>query len=114
MSNKETMYRTTRYVWYIFSVIEVILLLRFGLKLLAANPGAGFTQLVYAVSGVFIAPFQYVFGAPSAGGSTVEFSTLLALFVYWVIAWGIVKLIVMNRPVDSYEAERSLENQDNA
>lgn len=114
MSNKETMYRTTRYVWYVFSVIEVILLLRFGLKLLAANPGAGFTQIIYSISGVFIAPFQYVFGAPSAGGSVVEFSTLLALFVYWVIAWGIVKLIVMNRPVDAYEAERSLETQDNA
>jgi len=114
MSNKETMYRTTRYVWYIFSVIEVILLLRFGLKLLAANTGAGFTQIIYTISGVLIAPFQYVFSAPSAGGSVVEFSTLLALFVYWVIAWGIVKLIVVNRPVDSFEAERSLENQDNA
>jgi hypothetical protein len=114
MSNKETMYRSTRYVWYIFSVIEVILLLRFGLKLLAANPGAGFTQIIYGISGVLIAPFRYVFGAPSAGGSVVEFSTLLALFVYRMLAWGIVKLIVMNRPVNSYEAERSLENQDNA
>ena len=114
MSNKETMYRSTRYVWYIFSAIEVVLLLRFGLKLLAANPGAGFTQLIYGISGVLIAPFQYVFSAPSAGGSVVEFSTLLALFVYWILAWGIVKLIVMNRPVNSYEAERSLENQDNA
>lgn len=114
MSNKETMYRTTRYVWYIFSAIEVILLLRFGLKLLGANAGATFTQLTYNISGVLVAPFQYVFSAPSAGGSVIEFSTLLALFVYWVIAWGIVKLIVMNRPVDVYEAEQSLENQDNA
>jgi hypothetical protein len=114
MSQKETMYRTTRYVWYVFSAIEVLLVLRFGLKLLAANPGAGFTQLIYTLSGVFVAPFQYVFSSPAAGGSVVEFGTLLALFVYWIIAWGIVKLIVMNRHVDSYEAEKSLENQDNA
>lgn len=113
MNNKETMYRTTRYVWYFFSVIEVILLLRFALKLLAANSGAGFTQLIYNISSVFVTPFQYVFKAPTAGGSVVEFSTLLALFVYWVIAWGIVKLIVMNRPVNEQEAERSLETQDN-
>ena len=114
MSQKETMYKTTRYVWYIFSVIEVILVLRFGLKLLAANPGAGFTQLVYGISSIFVAPFQFVFPTPAAGGSALELSTLLALFVYWVIAWGIVKLIVMNRHVDTYEAERSLEAQDNA
>lgn len=114
MSNKETLYRATRYVWYIFSAIEVILLLRFGLKLLAANPGAGFTQLIYTISDFFVAPFQYVFSAPAAGGNVIEFSTLLALFVYWVIAWGIVKLIVMNRPVDEYEAEKGLETQDNS
>ena len=108
------MYRTTRVIWYIFSAIEALLLLRLILRLLAANPGAGFTQLVYSLSSIFLAPFQYVFGTPSVGGSALELSTVLAMVVYWIIAWGIVKLIVMNRPVSTYEAQRELNEQDNA
>lgn len=114
MSTNETMYRTTRYVWYIFYVIETLLGLRFILRLLAANPGAAFTDLIYNLSAIFLAPFQYVFGTPSVEGSALELSTLLAMIVYWLIAWGIVKLIVMNRPVNQYEAEHTLEEQDNA
>jgi len=35
------------------------------------------------------------------------------MLVYWVVAWGIIKLVVMNRPLDEREAERGLEKQDN-
>jgi len=108
------MYRVTRYVWYVFYVIEALLALRLILKLLGANPGAAFTDLVYGASGVFVAPFRYVFSAPAAGGSVLELSTILALVVYWLIAWGIVKFVVMNRNVSPYEAQESLEEQDRA
>lgn len=110
----KALYRITRYVWYAFYVIEALLILRLVLKLLGANPDAGFTQLVYSASQVFVAPFQYVFSAPSAGGSVLELSTVLALVVYWLIAWGIVKLIVMNRRVEPQEARETLEEEDNA
>ncbi len=114
MTQQESLYRTTRVIWYIFYAIEVLLLFRFALKLFGANVAAGFTQLVYGLSQIFVAPFLYVFGSPAAGGSVVEISTLLAMLVYWVIAWGIVKLIVMNRPIDTFEAQRNLEAQDQA
>jgi len=112
--SEKTTYHVTRVVWYAFGVIEAILVLRLILKFLAANSAAAFTQLVYATSGIFLAPFQFVFGAPSAGGSVLELSTILAIIVYWMIAWGIVKLILMNRPVSEVEARSSLERQDNA
>lgn len=114
MNSQETMYRVTRVVWYVFSAIEALLVLRFILRLLAANPAAGFTEFVYTFSGIFLAPFRYVFGTPSAGGSALELSTLLAMIVYWLIAWGIVKLIVMNRPVSEIEARTELTQQDRA
>ena len=113
MNSKETLYRTTRVIWYLFYVIETLLLLRFVLKLLGANSGAAFTQIIYSTSEIFVAPFLYVFGSPSAGGSMIELSTILAMIVYWLGVWGIIKLIVMNRQVDTYEAEASLEEQDN-
>lgn len=92
----------TNIVWYIVGFIEVILLLRFVLKLLGANPSNGFVDLVYTVSGVFTAPFDSIFGVttPPAGdvNSVFEPSILVAAAVYALIGWGIVKLINLNRP----------------
>ncbi|OGG87701.1 hypothetical protein A2592_01010 [Candidatus Kaiserbacteria bacterium RIFOXYD1_FULL_42_15] len=113
MNNEKTLYKTTRVIWYVFYVLEALLLFRFILKLLGANAAAGFTNFIYSLSYVPLAPFRLVFGTNSVGGSTLEWSTLLAMLVYWVVAWGIIKLVVMNRPLDEREAERGLEMQDN-
>lgn len=106
------LYRGTQIVWYIFGIIEAILLIRFLLKLIGANPAAGFTDFIYTLSYPFVSPFLYVVGSPSLGGSVFEWTTLLALFIYWLVAWGIIRLITMNRPVTTYEAHRKLEEQD--
>lgn len=111
-ASSRPLYRSTQIVWYVFYVIETILLFRFVLKLLAANSGAGFTQFVYALSAPLVAPFQFVFRSLRLLGSTIEWSTLLAMLVYWVLAWGIVRLIVMGKPVTTYEADERLRRQD--
>lgn len=112
--SKTGLYKLTRAIWYVSSFLESLLLFRFVLKLLGANPDAGFTQLMYGITSVPLAPFRYVFDTNSVGSSVVEWSTLLAMLVYWVMTWGIVKLVVMNRAVDPVEAERGLRLQDNA
>jgi hypothetical protein len=112
MSTETAVFRETRVVWYIFGAIEALLILRFLLRALAANPEAAFTQFVYAASQLFVAPFVFVFGTPSIGGSALELSTLLAMVVYWFLAWGIVKLLLMQRPVSRYEARADLQDQD--
>ena len=109
---EKPLYRGTQIVWYIFYFIETLLLFRFILKLIGANPDAGFTQFIYGFSNFFMMPFLYVVRSPSALGSTIEFSTIIALIVYWVVAWGIVRLIVMGKPVSHVEAHVKLENQD--
>jgi len=106
------LYRGTQIVWYIFSIVEVILIFRFILKLIAANPGAGFTQFVYNISYPLAAPFLYVVRSPQVSGSVIEWSTLLALLVYWIVAWGIIRLFVMAKPVSRMEAHEKLEEQD--
>ena len=57
------LYRGTQVVWYILGLIEVLLAFRFGLKLLAANPSAGFSSFIYIVSYPFAGPFLNVFHA---------------------------------------------------
>ncbi len=113
MTNEKSLYKTTRIVWYVFYVIETLLVFRFVLKLFAANSAAGFTSLIYGTTSIFLQPFKFVFGNDSLGNNIFEWSTLLAIFVYWVLFWGIIKIIVMNRRVDESEAEKGLELQDN-
>lgn len=106
------LYRGTQLIWYLFYAVETILLFRFILKLLAANPAAGFTQLIYGLSAPFVAPFIYVFRSLQIGNTAIEWSTLLAMLVYWILAWAIVKIIVMIKPVSETEAEYKLNQQD--
>ncbi len=106
------LYRGTQIVWYIFYAIETILLFRFLLKLIGANPGAGFSQFIYGLSYPFVSPFLYVVRSPSISGSVFEWSTLLGMLVYWVVAWGVVRLFVMGKPVSTSEATYKLEKQD--
>jgi uncharacterized protein YggT (Ycf19 family) len=108
------LYRGTQIVWYLFWVIEVLLLFRFLLKLIEANPGAAFTQLIYSLSYPFAAPFLYVVRSTSVAGNVFEWTTLIAMLVYWVVAWGIVRLFVMGKPVSTTEAEVKLRQQDAA
>lgn len=88
-------------VWYVLGIIEILLGFRFVLKLFGANPESGFVDFVYVVSGVLTAPFDNIFGVTSAKSgeiqSVFEPSILVALAVYALIAWGIVKLINVNR-----------------
>lgn len=98
------MYRGTQIVWYILSFIEVLLLFRFVFKLLGANPGAGFSSFIYGVTAIFVAPFVAVFHTSYLEGSIFEWTTILAMLVYWVIAIGIINLFLMGKTVSTPEA----------
>ena len=106
------LYLGTQVTWYILGVIELLLAFRFSLKLLGADAGAGFTSFIYGVTHIFVAPFLGVFNISQVDGSVFEWTTLLAMLVYWVIAMGIVKLLLMGRSVSTKEAARSLDEQD--
>lgn len=106
------LYRGTQIVWYILGFIEILLLFRFILKFLGANPGAGFTSLVYGITYVFTAPFLTVFHITYIEGSIFEWTTLLAMLVYWIIAWGIIKLFLIGKTVSTPEAASKLNSQE--
>lgn len=106
------LYRGTQVVWYILGVLEVLLAFRFILKLLAANPVAGFTSFIYGITALFAAPFLSVFKIVKVQGSILEWTTLLAMLVYWLIALAIIKLFVGSKSVSTPEASVKLDQQD--
>lgn len=107
------LYRGTQIVWYLLGIVEVLLAFRFVLRLLGANPEAGFTSFVYGITYIFAAPFLSVFRVTKmVAGSYFEWTTLLAMFVYWVIAFGIVKLLLIGKTVSTPEAADKLDAQE--
>lgn len=105
------LYRGTQVVWYVLGVLEALLAFRFLLKLLGANPAAGFTDFIYTLSYPFTLPFSAVFGATRVSGSVFEWTTLLAMLVYWLLAYAIIRLLTMSKAVTTPEAAAKLEAQ---
>lgn len=112
-ASTKLLYRGTQIVWYILGVIEVLLAFRFVLKLLGANPEAGFASFIYAVTYIFTAPFLTVFRVTQVAGSILEWTTLLAALVYPLMAFGIVKLLHIGKTVSTPEAAKKLDDQEN-
>lgn len=107
------LYRGTQIVWYILGVLEALLAVRLILKLLGANPAAGFSNFIYDLSYFFVAPFLNVFQITSVEGVIFEWTTLLAMIIYYLIAWGIIKLFLMSKTVSTPEAASRLNRVEN-
>lgn len=102
------LYRGVQVVWYILFVVEGLLLMRFALKLFQANPEAVFTNFIYVWSDVFVFPFLAVFQNMRVATSVFEWTTLLAMLVYWLFASALIKLLVMSKSVSAAEADQEL------
>ena len=85
-------FKNSRILWTILVIIEVFLGLRFILKAIAANPDSNFSIFIYGLTGLLIAPFKTLVATPTAGGSVFEVTTLIAMAVYALFFWIIVKV----------------------
>ena len=85
--------RITQIIWLATGVLESLIAIRVLLKLMAANPSAGFAAFIYNMTAVFLAPFFGLTATPSANGSVLELSSLIAMLVYALLAWGIVRVL---------------------
>lgn len=87
-----------RVVWYVAGVIIALLALRIILLLLAANQGNGFVDFIYNLSNVFAAPFYGIFNyTPHYGKFYFEISSVVAIIIYALVAWGITELLDIGR-----------------
>jgi len=85
-------YWVTRITYFVLAVLEVILLLRFFFRLLGANQDNAFITFLYNLSHLFVVAFNGIFNDQVLGRSVFETSTIVAMLVYALIAWGIVSL----------------------
>jgi len=98
-SNRDaTNYQTIEYlVYFMFGILETLLIFRFVLKLMGASSESAFVSFIYAITGILILPFENIFSRWFTKGvettSVIEPATLIAIIVYGILAIGIVKLI---------------------
>lgn len=83
-------------IYFVFGVVEILIAIRVFLKLIGANTTTGFTRLIYGLTGPFVAPFQNIVNTPVAdNGATFEASSLLAIVIYLILSWLIVRLLLI-------------------
>ncbi|MBI4136649.1 YggT family protein [Candidatus Roizmanbacteria bacterium] len=107
---KKFIFRAYQLIWYVLGVVEVLLFFRILLKALGANPASGFTNLVYVLSDPLAQPFAGIFRVSIADEAVFEWSTFIAMLVYFLIAYGIIYLFQLIKPADPIEVEEEVDN----
>jgi hypothetical protein len=88
-------YQVTRLIWSILALLEIMLGLRFLLKLIGANAASGFGGFVYGTTALFVKPFAGLVSTWTSGSSILEVNTLVAMAIYALFFWGVVRVLAM-------------------
>lgn len=93
LEHREALYKVSQFIWLLFGALEALIGIRVILLLIGANPASWFTQFVYQLSELFLWPFRNIVANPAFGNSVLEITSLIAMIVYPLIGWAIVRLI---------------------
>lgn len=86
-------FKATQLIWLLLGILEALIALRVVFKLIGVNAENTFATLLYNVTGIFVAPFASLTGAPSAGGMVLEISSIIAMIVYLLIGWALERIV---------------------
>ena len=107
-----TLGKLEQLVWFVVVVIDGLIGLRVLLKLIAAASDSPFVGFIYTASGLFLWPFAGATASPSSGGMVLETPALIALLVYALLGWVVVRGLwvlfdrVSARSVSTYDRSR--------
>lgn len=94
LDQRQIISKVIQLIWLMAGVLEALIAIRIFLKLIAANPNAGFANFIYGLTGVFLLPFSGLTTQPStASGSVLEISSIIAMVVYALFFWLVTRLI---------------------
>ncbi len=86
-------FKATQLIWLLLGILEAGIALRVVFKLIAVNAANPFAALLYNVTDLFVAPFASLTRAPAAGGMVLEISSVIAMIVYFLIAWAFERIV---------------------
>ena len=86
-------FKASQLIWLVFGVLETLIILRIGLKLIGANADSPIVALIYGITGLFLIPFVGIIGSPTSGNMVLETSSMFALGVYALIAIAFERVV---------------------
>ena len=86
-------FKATQVVWLFAGILLAMIALRVFLKILGANPESLIASLIYGFTDLFLFPFTGLINSPTTGNMVFELSSLFAILIYGLIAWGVGKAI---------------------
>ncbi len=87
-----SIWTASRVIALVFTVLEVLLLVRFTLKFLGANADQPLASAIYGITEPLVAPFRGIFAQP-AGTPVVEIATILSVIFFVLLAALIVAIV---------------------
>jgi len=82
-------------VYYLVGALELLLALRFLLRLTGANPENTFAQVIYGLSNSFVKPFSTLFISPTFNGNQNIFDiNLLVAMISYLVLMGLLIWLV--------------------
>jgi hypothetical protein len=86
-------FKVTQLIWLLLGILEALIALRIGLKLIGANPASPIVALIYGFTNLFLFPFEGMIATPSSGSIVLELSSFFAMLVYALIAWAVERTV---------------------
>ena len=86
-------FKATQLIWLLLGILEALIALRIGLKLIGANPDSPIVALIYGFTYLFLFPFTGLVGSPAAGNMVLELSSMFAMLIYGLIAWAVERIV---------------------
>jgi uncharacterized RDD family membrane protein YckC len=86
-------FKITQLIWLLLGILEALIALRIGLKMIGANPDSPIVALIYGFTYLFLFPFAGMTATPSAGSMVLELSSFFAMGIYALIAWVVERVV---------------------
>jgi hypothetical protein len=93
-------FKATQLIWLLLGILEALIALRIGLKLIGANPDSTIVGMIYGLTSLFLFPFTNLIHSPTIGNIVLELSSMFAMLIYALVAWVVERIVwlVLYRP----------------
>ena len=86
-------FKATQIIWLLLTLLEIAIALRVVFKLIGVNEANLFATILYGMTHLFLFPFTGLTGTPAAGSMVFEISSIIAMVVYFLFAWGVERIV---------------------
>lgn len=90
-TTSQSLAKASRGIWMLTMATQFLLLFRFLLRLLEANPANPFARMVFNLSDAVMVPFRNLVQNPEYAGIVLDAEAIIAALAYLMFSWLLVE-----------------------